>query len=103
LRKAAGPSFRQQRRPLAKCPTCNGTGMVQGLFHQMPCHDCNGGRVVDKETGEALPAEELVVQLTLWLERSREENRQLKRQLADERAKDNSRGYGAGGSRYHGD
>lgn len=69
----------------------------------MPCPDCSASGVVDKETGEPLALEELVLQLRLWLDRAMEENRRLKSQLADKKPENNIRGYGPFGARYHGD
>tara|TARA_R110000850_G_scaffold264606_1_gene393771 strand:+ start:18181 stop:18408 length:228 start_codon:yes stop_codon:yes gene_type:complete len=75
----------------------------------MPCPDCNAGGVVDKETGEPLAVEDLVLQLRLWLAKAMQDNRQLKRQLADVKGESNGRGYGEGrghgpmGMKYHGD
>ncbi len=109
MKSRSGPSFDQQRRPLDKCPGCHGQGVTRGLFHQMPCNDCNASGVVDKETGEPLPMEDLVLQLRLWLAKAMQENRQLKRQLADGKDESNGRGYGQGrghgpmGMKYHGD
>lgn len=109
MKKRSGPSLRQQRRPLAKCPGCHGQGVTSGLFHEMPCPDCNAGGVVDKETGAALAVDDLVLQLRLWLAKAMQDNRQLKRQLADVKRDSNGRGYGEGrghgpmGMKYHGD
>ena len=103
MNKRAGPSFRQQIRPLKSCPTCKANGMIQGLFHQMPCHDCNATGLVDNETGEALAPEDMVIQLRLRLNRQRDENNELRRQLLEQAKQDNGRGYGPGGQRYHGD
>ena len=110
LKKRSGPSLRQQARPLKKCRGCHGRGVTKGLFHEMPCPDCNAGGVVDKETGEALAVEDLVVQLRLWLTRSMETNRKLRQQLADRKSDDSAgrgygetRGHGPMGMKYHGD
>ena len=110
MKKRSGPELRQQVRPLEKCPGCNGRGTTQGLFHQMPCPDCNAGGVVDKETGDALPLDELVLQLRLWLAKAMESNRNLRRQLADRRGDESAgrgygetRGHGPMGMKYHGD
>jgi len=75
----------------------------------MPCPDCNAGGVVDKETGQALAVEDLVVQLRLWLAKAMEDNRKLKRRLAERRDESDGRGYGEKnghgpmGMKYHGD
>ncbi len=109
LKKQAGPSFRQQRVPLKKCSTCHGQGATRGLFHEMPCPDCNAGGVVQKETGDPLSVEDLVVQLRLWLAKAMQDNRQLRSQLAEKKDDSAGRGYGEGrghgprGMKYHGD
>lgn len=111
MKRRSGPSLRQQRVALTQCGTCHGKGVTRGLFHEMPCPDCNAGGVVDKETGEALPVEDLVVQLRLWLARAMEQNRMLKQRLADRKSDDDSagrgygekRGHGPMGIKYHGD
>ncbi|QWV14434.1 zinc finger-like domain-containing protein [Marinobacter adhaerens] len=103
MRKASGPTLTKQKRPLKRCPTCHGRGVVKPMFYELPCDHCESSGVVCKETGEGLPASELILQLRLRLNEKEQEIKGLHRQLADERAKDDSRGYGAGGSRYHGD
>jgi len=68
----------------------------------MPCDECSGSGLVDKETGRALPPEEMVVQMRLRLTSLAAENRQLRRMLAEQREGDR-RGYGPMGMIYHGD
>lgn len=110
MNKRSGPSLRQQRVELKQCGTCHGNGVSMGLFHEMPCPDCNAGGVVDKETGSALPAEDLVVQLRMWLAKTMDTNRKLRKQLADRQGDDSAgrgygetRGHGPMGMKYHGD
>ena len=109
MTKRSGPSFRQQARPLKSCPGCHGKGVTRGLFHEMPCPDCNAGGVVDKETGEALAVEVLVVQLRLRWVKALQENRHLQSRLAEKeddsagRGYGEQRGHGPMGTRYHGD
>ncbi|MFL1404207.1 hypothetical protein ACJO2E_02535 [Marinobacter sp. M1N3S26] len=110
MKSRSGPEFRQQARPLKKCPGCHGRGVTKGVFYEMPCPDCNAGGVVCKETGQALAVEDLVVQLRLWLGKAMEDNRRLRRRFADSKADDSSgrgygetRGRGPMGMKYHGD
>ena len=101
MKKKHGPAFHAEFRPLARCPECRGQGETQGIFHHIPCHACGASGLVDKETGEALSADELVVQLRLRLRKSLAENRKLRAQLAEDPGM--ARGYGPMGARYHGD
>ena len=110
MKKRSGPPLRQQRVELKRCGTCHGNGVSKGLFHEMPCPDCNAGGVVDKETGTALPVEDLVVQLRMWLAKTMDTNRKLRKQLAHRQADDSAgrgygetRGHGPMGMKYHGD
>jgi len=101
--KKAGPSFRKRARALKGCDTCQETGTIKGIFHEMDCYDCGTAGLVDKETGEALPDAEAKLQLRLEIRRLREENNELRRQLLEQAKQDNGRGYGPGGQKYHGD
>lgn len=103
MKKRSGPAFTQQKRPLKRCPKCHGRGVVRPMFYEVPCDDCKNSGVVCKETGEALPAEDLVLQLRIRLNEKGEQLADLRKQLADIKAENNGRGYGAAGSRYHGD
>jgi len=42
------------------CDVCQGSGRFRGMFHSGPCASCGGAGIVSAETGEALPAEEIV-------------------------------------------
>jgi DnaJ-class molecular chaperone len=103
VKKSAGPAFNQEKRPLKPCPHCHGAGFVKSMFYQLRCDNCEASGVVCKETGESLAMEDLVIQLRIRLN---ERNQQLKSahlRLAELRGGESGRGYGAGGSRYHGD
>lgn len=65
--KYTGPSLSKKKRPLAKCPECQGRGITKGVFFEMTCPGCNGGGVVDKQTGQALDLEALVLELRMRL------------------------------------
>lgn len=102
--KRSGPSFKQETRPLAKCTPCKGKGTTQGVFYEIPCHQCAGSGIVDKETGEQLPQDELVLQLRIRLNEKIQENSMLRSELQELRNEaSNDRGYGHMGKRYHGD
>lgn len=103
MKKRSGPAFHQQTRPLKRCPACNGQGITRGLFHELPCADCGAAGVVDKATGVALPAEDLLLQLRLRLNRAHEEVRTLRAQLDSARRDPAERGHGPMGKVYHGD
>lgn len=95
-------SFRQQRVPLKPCPSCIGAGTKRGVFFEMPCPDCHASGLVDKDTGEALALEDLVLQLMLRWRESRNRERELAAQLREAR-READRGHGPMGMRYHGD
>lgn len=68
LKKSHGPAFRVDQLDLAQCSTCRGKAFVSGVFHQLPCLQCNASGWVTAGTGEALPLEVLVSQLSLRLQ-----------------------------------
>lgn len=103
MKKRSGPSLRRQKRPLKRCPECNGRGVVKPMFYELPCDYCGHSGMVCKETGEPLADSELRLQLTIRLREEKEKTARLERRLAAVLADKNDRGYGAAGSRYHGD
>lgn len=103
MKKRSGPAFTQQKRPLKRCPVCHGRGLVKPMFYEVPCTHCESSGVVCKETGQSLASPDLVLQLRIRLNEKREQLADLRKQLADIKAENNGRGYGAAGSRYHGD
>lgn len=103
MSKRSGPAFRQQARPLKKCQACNGQGITRGLFHELPCEACGAAGVVDKATGEALPPEDLLLQMRLRLNRAHEEIRTLRAELNSVHQGPEERGHGPMGKMYHGD
>lgn len=103
MKKRSGPSLVQQKRPLKRCPACHGRGLVKPMFYEIPCDTCEASGVVCKETGEALPMSELVLQMRIRLNEREQQLAETRKLLADCRAQINGRGYGAGGLRYHGD
>lgn len=103
MKKRSGPALLQEKKPLKACPKCNGSGFVKPMFYQIPCDRCEASGVVCKETGESLALAELVIQLRLRLSERNQELAEVRKNLAAIREESNGRGYGAGGSRYHGD
>lgn len=80
--------------------------MIKGVFHDLACVQCNASGWVDAETGEALPLEVLVTQLSMRLQAADRQIEQLQRpaQMSGPAAiyQQNNR-RGAGGSNYTGD
>ncbi|NMX70314.1 hypothetical protein HBO15_23430 [Pseudomonas sp. WS 5111] len=68
MRKSHGPAFRAAQFDLAKCPACRGKAVITGVFHELACVQCNASGWVTAETGEALPLEVLVTQLSIRLQ-----------------------------------
>jgi hypothetical protein len=106
MKKSHGPAFRAARIELAKCPACRGRAVVQGVFHDLPCDQCNASGWVSADTGEALPLDVLVTQLSLRLQAAEQQIEQLKRSVpmngpAAQYTQNNRRG--AGGTNFTGD
>jgi hypothetical protein len=106
MNKRHGPEFRAQQLDLAKCPTCRGRAVVPGVFHELACVQCHASGWVSADTGEALPLEVLVTQLSIRLQAADHLIEQLKRPvLMNGQAaqyEQNNR-CGAGGTNYTGD
>ena len=105
MRKAHGPAFKKAVIELGKCPLCRGRAVTQGLFHELPCDRCNASGFVAAATGEALPLEELVTQLSMRLRAALRQIEQLKNPQASgpEATYQGSNQRGAGRSNYTGD
>lgn len=100
MKKRSGPDLTPEKIKTEPCPDC-AQGFVQGMFHRMPCFTCNAvGRLKD---GEALREQDAIVFLRTELNEASEQIRELHRKVSELRAGESGRGYGAGGSRYHGD
>ena len=95
-----GPAFRAAMLDLAKCPACRGRAVISGVFHELACVQCNASGWVTAETGEALPLEVLVTQLSIRLQAADRQIEQLKRPVlmkgpAAQYDENNRRGPGA--------
>lgn len=106
MKKTHGPAFRAAQLELAQCPACLGRAVIKGVFHEMACAQCNASGWVATDTGEPLPLEVLVTQLSMRLQAADRQIEQLKRpaQMSGPAAiyQQNNR-RGAGGSNYTGD
>lgn len=78
MKKSHGPAFRAAPIELAKCPACRGRAVVQGVFHDLPCEQCNASGWVSAENGQALPLDVLVTQLSIRLQAAEQQIEQLK-------------------------
>lgn len=103
MKKQHGPAFVRCLIPMTECPFCCGAGLIQGVFHQLECIGCHSSGFVHAETLEALPMQDLVIQLGLEIRRAR--NRLSSSPAIggaqDQYERNNRRG--AGGSNYTGD
>jgi len=100
MKKSTGPAFRAAQLDLDKCPACRGRAVISGVFHQLACVQCNASGWVTAETGEALPVEVLVTQLSIRLQAADHQIERLKRPAllggpATQYDENNRRGPGA--------
>lgn len=105
MRKSHGPAFKKAVIELVYCPLCRGRAVTQGLFHELPCDHCNASGWVVAATGEALPLDELVTQLSMRLQAATRQIEELKKAQTTGPAtayQDGNR-LGAGGTNYTGD
>ncbi|MCK2124452.1 MULTISPECIES: hypothetical protein [Pseudomonas] len=105
MKKSHGPAFKKAVIELSNCPLCRGRAVIKELFYEMPCGHCNGSGWVDAATGEALPLDELVIQLSLKLQAATRQIEQLKNPQASgpEATYQGSNRRGAGGTNHTGD
>ena len=81
---------------LMECGICRGTTVTSGMFHQLDCIACNASGWVCAETGDALPAEVMVQQLSMRLRNTTAALARANNRSTEEL---NNR-RGAGGSHY---
>ncbi|MBH3395824.1 hypothetical protein [Pseudomonas monteilii] len=105
MKKTHGPAFKKAVIELDNCPLCRGRAVTKGLFHELPCDHCNASGWVAAANGEALPLDELVIQLSLKLQVATRQIEQLKNPQASgpEETYQGSNQRGAGGTNYTGD
>ncbi|WP_115086278.1 hypothetical protein [Pseudomonas wadenswilerensis] len=100
MMKRHGPAFKKAIIELTQCPACRGKAVIKGVFHDLACVQCNASGWVVASTGEALPVDELVTQLSLRLQAAQRQINELKQPRAtgpEAIYQDNNR-RGAGGS-----
>jgi hypothetical protein len=105
MSRSHGPAFRAAMLDLAKCPACRGRAVINGVFHEMACVQCNASGWVTAETGEVLPLEVLVTQLSFRLQAAEHQIAQFncfKPDGAEAQYNENNR-RGAGGTNFTGD
>ena len=104
MKKTYGPAFVRCLIPLTDCPSCVGKGIIQGVFHQFDCVACNASGWVCRSTGDALPLEDLVPQLSMKLRNITAELARAKHAQggAHEQYEQNNR-RGTGASNFTGD
>lgn len=102
-KRTHGPALVRSLIPLTECPSCAGKGIIQGVFHQLDCIGCHASGLVHAITLEALPMEDLVVQLGMLLRRERHlaTLAPAAKDIAEQYQQNNSRG--AGRSSFKGD
>lgn len=105
MKKSQGPAFRKEAIDLVECPACRGKAVIRGVFHDLACTQCNASGWVAAVTGEALPLEELVTQLSLRLQVAKRHINELKnpRAAGPEALYQEGNRLGAGGNNYTGD
>lgn len=98
--KKHGPAFNKQVIELVQCSVCKGKAVTKSMFYELACTGCNASGWVSGETGEALPVEELVTQLSLRLQAAQQQIEQLKhpRAIGPEAIYQEGNRRGAGGS-----
>jgi hypothetical protein len=104
MKKSHGPAFRRELKPLMVCGICRGATVTTGMFHQLDCLACNASGWVCAETGDALPVDVMVQQLSMRLRNVTAELSRARHAQggAHEQYEQNNR-RGAGGSNYTGD
>ncbi|WAK44849.1 hypothetical protein [Pseudomonas phage PseuP_224] len=105
MKKTHGPAFRAALLDLAKCPACRGRAVIKGVFHELACVQCNASGWVTADTGEVLPLEVLVTQLSIRLQAAEHQIAQFNSSSPSEveaQYNENNR-RGAGGTNYTGD
>jgi len=78
MKKTQTHGFRKAQIELEHCLTCKGKAVVQGVFHELVCIDCNGSGWVMAGSRMVLSTDELVTQLSLRLRQALREIEVLK-------------------------
>jgi hypothetical protein len=106
MQKGQGHGFRKQQIDLEHCSTCEGKAVVQGVFYELVCADCNGSGWVVPGSRLVLSSDELVTQLSFKLQQAQREIAALKspvKVVGPQRHYEQANRLGAGGTNYTGD
>ncbi len=103
MKKQHGPAFRRELKPLMECSLCRGAGSTKGVFHDLDCLTCNASGWVCRDTGEALPLEELVPQLNMKLRNVIAELSRVRQASGAAAQYQQNNRRGSGGTNYTGD
>lgn len=74
-----------------------------GVFHEMACFHCGGSGIVCGESGEPLADQDTIMQLRIRLNWANKRVRELEAAANKPPERDDDRGHGPMGKRYHGD
>ena len=106
MKKPLRSEFSRRPIPMAVCNECGGAATVSGLYGPRPCMTCHVSGWVSVDTGDALPLEDLVFQLSLKLQQAQQRIDALTRvppvSGAAAQYQTNNR-RGAGGTNFTGD
>ncbi|VVP73083.1 hypothetical protein [Pseudomonas fluorescens] len=104
MKKPHGHGFRKAQIDLEHCSTCKGKAVVQGVFYELVCIDCNGSGWVASGSGEVLPLDFLVTQLSLKLQHAQQLIASMQRPGTGPQAQyEQNNRRGTGGTNYTGD
>ena len=73
----------KKKLTLQSCSNCGGIGYVTGIFHRMVCSVCNGLGHVDADTGDGLPADDVIEYLLLKIRSKDTQIDMLRERLAN--------------------
>ncbi len=106
MQKRRVPDFKRERIELEPCSICAGKAVVEGLFYELVCADCNGSGWVIQGSNMVLSTDELVTQLSFKLQSAQREISVLKGSPSTSESQspyERSNRLGAGGTNYTGD
>jgi len=104
MKKEHGPSFRRQLKFIVECNVCCGSGVYQGVFHQMDCQHCLGSGWVCGHTLQTLQLSDVVTVLNARLKEALATIATARQGLGgpQKQYEENNR-RGAGGTNFTGD
>lgn len=106
VKKGLQDGFKRARLDLVQCSVCRGKAVVNGVFFELVCTDCNGSGWVVEGSRLVLPLEELVTQLSFKLQQAQRQIEALEgptQVVGPQRQYQESNRLGAGGTNYTGD